>query len=66
MNAFVFLVDPPTINVEPGEEKKEPLTPITALSFSPTLYIPEYFGLVSYIPASIFLMTIKREQGVID
>ena len=32
---------------EHEEEKKEPLTPITDLSFPPTLHIPEYFGLVS-------------------
>ena len=65
---FCFLVDPPqpTINIEPEEEKKKPLTPVTALSFSPTLYIPEYFGLVSCIPASLFLMTIERGQRVVD
>ena len=39
------IIDPPTANGEADEEKKEP---ITALSFTPTLYIPEYFGLVSH------------------
>lgn len=42
---------------EHEEEKKEPLTPITDLSFPPTLHIPEYFGLVSSYTTTAELYT---------
>ena len=54
--AYLFAepLPPPVIVVnnddeEEEEEKKDLMTPITALSFTPTLHIPEYFGLVSII-----------------